>query len=65
MLLWLVGLGLRPDFWWNLPNSFAILLNFTEIALIAVGLTFVIADGDIDLSVGSVLALAGAPPPIA
>ena len=32
---------------------------FTEIALVAVGLTYVIANGDIDLSVGSVLALAG------
>jgi ribose transport system permease protein len=57
--LWLVGLYLRPDYWWNLPNSFAILLNYTELALIAVGLTYVIAAGDIDLSVGAVLALAG------
>ena len=31
-----------------------------EIALLAVGLTFVMANGDIDLSVGSVLALSGA-----
>ena len=59
MVLWLVGLYLRPDYWWNLPNSFAILLNYTELALLAVGLTYVIADGDIDLSVGAVLALAG------
>ncbi len=58
-VLWLVGLLLRPDYWWHLPNTFALLLNYTEIALIAVGLTFVIAAGDIDLSVGSVLALAG------
>ena len=57
--LWLVGLYLRPDYWALLPNSFAILLNYTEIALIAIGLTFVIAAGDIDLSVGAVLALAG------
>ena len=41
------------------PNTFAILLNYTELALIAVGLTYVIAAGDIDLSVGAVLALAG------
>ena len=40
-------------------NSFAILLNYTELALITVGLTYVIAAGDIDLSVGAVLALAG------
>ncbi len=58
-LLWLTGLALRPDYWWNLPNTFAILLNYTELALIAVGLTYVIAAGDIDLSVGAVLALAG------
>lgn len=59
VLLWLTGLALRPDYWWNLPNTFAILLNYTELALVTVGLTYVIAAGDIDLSVGSVLALAG------
>jgi ribose transport system permease protein len=59
VILWLVGLYLRPDYWWHLPNTFAILLNYTELALIAVGLTYVIAAGDIDLSVGAVLALAG------
>ncbi|MBY5816792.1 ABC transporter permease [Rhizobium leguminosarum] len=59
VVLWLTGLVLRPDYWWNLPNTFAILLNYTELALIAVGLTYVIAAGDIDLSVGAVLALAG------
>ncbi|MDO8360297.1 MAG: ABC transporter permease [Devosia sp.] len=58
--LWLVGLALRPDYWWNLPNSFALLLNYTELALLSIGLTYVIASGDIDLSVGAVLALAGA-----
>jgi ribose transport system permease protein len=57
--LWLVGLYLRPDYWWNLPNTFAILLNYTELALLTVGLTYVIACGDIDLSVGAVLAFAG------
>lgn len=59
VLLWLTGLGLRPDYWWNLSNTFAILLNYTELALITVGLTYVIAAGDIDLSVGAVLALSG------
>ncbi|WFU11571.1 ABC transporter permease (plasmid) [Rhizobium sp. CB3090] len=58
-VLWLTGLALRPDYWWNLSNTFAILLNYTELAIIAVGMTYVIAAGDIDLSVGSVLALAG------
>ena len=58
IVLWCIGAGLRPDYWWNLPNSFALLLNYTEVALIAIGLTYVIAAGDIDLSVGSVIALA-------
>ena len=57
--LWFAGFYLRPDYWWNLPNTFAILLNFTEVALLTIGLTYVIAAGDIDLSVGAVLALAG------
>lgn len=59
MALWFAGFYLRPDYWWNLPNTFAILLNFTEVALLTVGLTYVIASGDIDLSVGAILALAG------
>ncbi|TIU33467.1 MAG: ABC transporter permease [Mesorhizobium sp.] len=59
VVLWLTGLFLRPDYWWNLSNTFAILLNYTELALITIGLTYVIAAGDIDLSVGAVLALAG------
>jgi ribose transport system permease protein len=59
VLLWLTGLALRPDYWWNLSNTFAILLNYTELALITAGLVYVIAAGDIDLSVGAVLALAG------
>ncbi len=57
--LWCVGFALRPDYWAGLPNTFAILLNYTEVALLTLGLTFVIACGDIDLSVGAVLALAG------
>ena len=60
VVLWLFGLWARPDFWGGLDNSFTILLAFSEIALLAVGLTFVMANGDIDLSVGSVLALSGA-----
>lgn len=57
--LWLVGYALRPDYWAGLPNTFAILLNYTEVALLTLGLTYVIACGDIDLSVGAVLAVAG------
>ena len=58
-VLWLIGMVLRPDYWAGLPNTFAVLLNFTELALLTLGLTYVIACADIDLSVGSVLALAG------
>src|SRR3546814_11298204 len=53
-------LWLRPDFWGSLDNSFNLLLAFTEVGLLAVGLTFVMVNGDIDLSVGAVLALSGA-----
>jgi ribose transport system permease protein len=60
IVLWLFGWWARPDFWQGLDNSFSILLAFSEIALLAVGLSFVMANGDIDLSVGSVLALSGA-----
>lgn len=60
VVLWLAGLYLRPDFWGSLDNTFNLALAFTEIALLAIGLTFVIANGDIDLSVGSVLALSAA-----
>jgi ribose transport system permease protein len=59
ILLWLVGFYLRPDFWGSLDNSFNLLLAFTEVGLMAVGMAYVIANGDIDLSVGSVLALSG------
>lgn len=60
VLLWLTGLYLRPDFWWSLDNSFNLMLAFTEVALLSIGLTYVIANGDIDLSVGAILALSGA-----
>src|SRR5688572_6252183 len=60
IVLWLIGLYLRPDFWAGLGNSFNLILAFSEVALLAIGLTFVIGNADIDLSVGSVLAMSGA-----
>jgi ribose transport system permease protein len=60
VVLWVAGFYLRPDFWGGLDNSFNLILAFTEVALLSIGLTFVIANGDIDLSVGSVLAMSGA-----
>ncbi|MGP1395167.1 MAG: ABC transporter permease [Inquilinaceae bacterium] len=59
IVLWGIGFYLRPDFWGSLDNSFNLLLAFTEIGIMAVGMTYVIANGDIDLSVGAVLALSG------
>ncbi len=60
VVLWLVGLYLRPDFWGSIDNTFNLMLSFTEVGLLAIGMTYVIANGDIDLSVGSVLALSAA-----
>jgi ribose transport system permease protein len=60
IVLWVAGFYLRPDFWGSLDNSFNLILAFTEVALLSIGLTFVIANGDIDLSVGAVLAMSGA-----
>jgi ribose transport system permease protein len=57
--LWLFGWWLRPDFWAGLDNSFNLLLAFTEIGLMAIGMSYVMANGDVDLSVGAVLALSG------
>ena len=57
--LWLFGFWLRPDFWGGLDNSFNLILAFTEIGLMAVGMSYVMANGDVDLSVGAVLALSG------
>ena len=41
VLLWLVGFYLRPDFWGSLDNSFNLLLAFTEVGLMAVGMAYV------------------------
>ncbi len=58
-ILWGIGFWLRPDFWGNLNNTFNLLLAFSEIGLMTVGMAYVMRNGDIDLSVGAVLALAG------
>ena len=52
MHLWLIGFWLRPDFWGSLDNSFNLLLAFSEIGLMAVGMAYVMRNGDVDLSVG-------------
>jgi ribose transport system permease protein len=58
-VLWGIGFWLRPDFWGNLDNTFNLLLAFSEIGLMTIGMAYVMRNGDIDLSVGAVLALAG------
>jgi len=59
VVLWSVGFWLRPDFWGNLDNSFNLLLAFSEIGLMTIGMAYVMRNGDVDLSVGAVLALSG------
>ena len=53
----IVGMTLSDNFL-SFGNLFTILNNATLVGIIAVGMTFVIATGGIDLSVGSVLAAA-------
>jgi ribose transport system permease protein len=60
VILWGAGATLRPDYWASLDNSFNLMLAFTEVALLATAMTYVIANGDVDLSVGAVLAMSGA-----
>jgi ribose transport system permease protein len=58
--------GLLVLFWWQLPNTFMTgrnLLNITQqmsmLAVVAFGMTVVMAMGDFDLSVGSMATLSG------
>src|SRR6266508_6542200 len=56
LAMWLVLSRLSPHFF-TLDNLFEITVQAAVIALIAVGQTFVILSGGIDLSVGAVLAV--------
>jgi ribose transport system permease protein len=61
VLLGTLGYSLRPDYFLQSTNIFNVLRDqIVEVGLIAVGMTFVIINKDIDLSVGSVLSLAAA-----
>ncbi len=53
------GLALASPVFWTADNLLTVARQFSVIAIIAVGMTFVIVAGEIDLSVGSVLALSG------
>jgi len=54
----IVLLALRPEVL-SLENIYNVIRRFTVLGILAVGMTFVIASGGIDLSVGSILAFTG------
>jgi ribose transport system permease protein len=62
LLLYLIGVSARPDIFahggrlWS--NELTVLTQASSIGVIAVGMTFVMISGGIDLSVGALLALA-------
>ncbi len=53
------GLSLATEVFFTADNLLTVARQFSVIGIIAVGMTFVIVAGEIDLSVGSVLALSG------
>jgi ribose transport system permease protein len=59
LLLLVLVFSLTSDAFFSLGNGMTVALQVTSIALLGVGATCVIVAGGIDLSVGSVLALAG------
>jgi ribose transport system permease protein len=54
------GSILRPDFFPSKRNFLSLFQEMSQLGIIAVGMTFVIINADIDLSVGSVMGLATA-----
>ena len=59
LLLLVLVFSLTSEAFFTDGNAMTVALQVTSIALLGVGATFVIIAGGIDLSVGSVLALAG------
>jgi ribose transport system permease protein len=63
VLLVIIGIITRPDLYgdpeWVKDNIFVILQQASAIGVVAVGMTFVIIGGGIDLSVGAIVALSG------
>src|SRR4029450_13449295 len=55
----IVGVIIRPGVFLTSDNLLNVLTQVSITGIIAIGMTFVIATGGIDLSVGSVLAAAG------
>jgi len=52
-------MGFASDSFFSVSNIFNVLRQVSVVAILAVGMTFVILTGGIDLSVGAVMALAG------
>lgn len=59
LILLVVVLSILSPFFLTVPNLFNVLQQISVLAILALGQTAVIISGGIDLSVGSVLALAG------
>lgn len=59
LLILVVGFSLGTDYFFSFNNLMTILTASTVIGLMALGATFVIASGGIDLSTAAVMALAG------
>src|SRR3954449_9814907 len=62
LVLWGIGAGSRPDIFLHIDrlwsNELTVLTLASSIGVVAIGMTFVIISGGIDLSVGALLALA-------
>jgi ribose/xylose/arabinose/galactoside ABC-type transport system permease subunit len=59
LLVLCIGLALASPYFLTLPNFLNVLLQASINLVVAIGMTFVIISAGIDLSVGSILALAG------
>ncbi len=54
-----IGLSLSAEYFFTLQNAINVARQMSMITIVAVGMTFVILSGGIDLSVGSLVALTG------
>ena len=59
LLILILVFSLTSDAFFSMGNAMTVALQTTSLALLGIGMTCVIITGGIDLSVGSVLALAG------
>ena len=59
LAIMLIVFGTQTDYFWTWQNFITIANQLPEFTLLAIGMTFVLIIGGIDLSVGSVFALSG------